>query len=164
MSLGGSHAQGCDAKASCAGWRMPLAPMALGVLVPALAGATRPNYGLPSPLLSVQASVLGPTCGYCVACHASLLVVSFSYPYKVSLFRASLVLINFPSSLIAAYLLAARLLIIDTFSSVPAPAAPDAAASVHAPATSVRPATSVAPLALGCDAKARLYRPCNLLE
>ncbi|KAK9033361.1 hypothetical protein V6N11_018394 [Hibiscus sabdariffa] len=46
MSLGGSRTQGCDAKASCAGWRMPLAPRALGVLVPALAGATRPNCGL----------------------------------------------------------------------------------------------------------------------
>ncbi|KAK8518058.1 hypothetical protein V6N13_083082 [Hibiscus sabdariffa] len=53
MSLGGSRTQGCDAKAPCAGWCMPLAPMALGVLVLAMAGASWPNCGLPSPLLDL---------------------------------------------------------------------------------------------------------------
>ncbi|KAK8560318.1 hypothetical protein V6N13_116298 [Hibiscus sabdariffa] len=57
MSLGGSRTQGCDAKAPCAGWCMPLTPMALGVLVLAMAGASWPKCGLPSPLLaSVPAS------------------------------------------------------------------------------------------------------------
>ncbi|KAK8684246.1 hypothetical protein V6N13_040276 [Hibiscus sabdariffa] len=63
MSLGGSRTQGCDAKAPCAGCCMLLAPMALGVLVLAMAGASCPNCGLPSPLLaSVPASAasVGP--------------------------------------------------------------------------------------------------------
>ncbi|KAK8512371.1 hypothetical protein V6N12_037371 [Hibiscus sabdariffa] len=53
MSLGGSRTQGCDAKAPCAGWCMPLTPMALGVLVLAMAGASWPKCGLPSPLLDL---------------------------------------------------------------------------------------------------------------
>ncbi|KAL4317788.1 hypothetical protein GQ457_18G009420 [Hibiscus cannabinus] len=47
MSLGGSLTPRCDAKASYAGWRMPLAPVDLGVLILA-----------PTPLLGVQASSL----------------------------------------------------------------------------------------------------------
>ncbi|KAL4319961.1 hypothetical protein GQ457_18G009100 [Hibiscus cannabinus] len=67
MSLGGSRTPRCDAKASCAGWRMPLAPMDLGVLILAL-----------TPLLGVQASALVSICalgGCCIAYQASLLVV-----------------------------------------------------------------------------------------
>ncbi|KAK8663260.1 hypothetical protein V6N13_083083 [Hibiscus sabdariffa] len=49
----------------------------LGVLILALAGATRPNRGFPSQLLGAQASALVSTCalgGYCVAFQASLAI------------------------------------------------------------------------------------------
>ncbi|KAK8684247.1 hypothetical protein V6N13_040277 [Hibiscus sabdariffa] len=49
----------------------------LGVLILALAGATRPNHGFPSQLLGAQPSALVSTCalgGYCVAFQASLAI------------------------------------------------------------------------------------------
>ncbi|KAK8671966.1 hypothetical protein V6N13_110344 [Hibiscus sabdariffa] len=155
MSLGGSRTQGCDAKAPCVGWCMPLAPMALGVLVLAMTGASWPNCGLPSPLLGDDqklqygAWLRAPQPKRPAVARPRGCVSNVKDADLPPLSPVPLVASSPPNS------------VSTVAASVPAPAATDAAASVPASAASVGPATSVAPLAPGCDATVSAPLPAH---